>query len=121
MDYKMLGFIGITIYWRDLITNLLPPGSNGIVIVFENECNPPFSFQVNGPDVDYLGRGDLHDRKYDAMEISVSAHGPPLERPDSDALCSNTVIFTHTCHFSLGFWTSTRFGRTLNRTQACRS
>jgi hypothetical protein len=40
--------------------------------VFENECNPTFSFQVNGPDVDFLGRGDFHDHKYESMEISVS-------------------------------------------------
>jgi hypothetical protein len=71
-EYYSYGFIAISIYWRDMLTNLLPPGSNGIMIVFENECNPTFSFLVNGPDVDYLGRGDFHDRKYDSMEIGVS-------------------------------------------------
>jgi hypothetical protein len=70
--FELLGVIGISFYWRDLISNLLPPNSDGIVIVFENECNPTFSFQVNGPDVLYLGRGDLHDSKYDSMEIRVS-------------------------------------------------
>jgi hypothetical protein len=72
MEYESFGFIGISIYWRDLLTNLLAPGSDGIIIVFENECNPTFSFQVNGPEVDFLGRGDFHDPKYESMEISVS-------------------------------------------------
>jgi hypothetical protein len=70
--YKSFGFIGISIYWRDLLTNLLPPGSEGVVIVFENECSLSFSFQVNGPDVEYLGQGDFHERKYESMEVGVS-------------------------------------------------
>ncbi len=40
------------------------------MIVFENECNPSFTFQIDGPDVTYFGRGDLHDPKYDHLEIS---------------------------------------------------
>jgi hypothetical protein len=72
-DIEMVGFIGIPIFWRDLVTNLLPPGSDGILIVIENICNPAFSFQVNGPDVEYLGRGDFHDPKFDSMEIGVSS------------------------------------------------
>jgi hypothetical protein len=71
-EHEFLGYITVTIYWRDMISNLLPPGSDGIVIVFENECNPTFSFQVNGPDVDYLGRGDFHDPKYDSLQNGVS-------------------------------------------------
>jgi hypothetical protein len=71
-DIEMVGFVGISIFWRDLVTGLLPPGSDGILIVIENICNPTFSFQVNGPDVEYLGRGDFHDPKYDSMEIGVS-------------------------------------------------
>jgi hypothetical protein len=72
-DIEMVGFIAISIFWRDLVTNLLPPGSDGILIVIDNPCNPTFSFQVNGPDVEYLGRGDFHDPKYDSMEIGVSS------------------------------------------------
>jgi hypothetical protein len=71
-EHASFGFIAITVYWRDMLTNLLPPGSDGILIVFENECNPTFSFQVNGPEVDYLGRGDFHAGKYEKMEIGVS-------------------------------------------------
>jgi hypothetical protein len=71
-DYQFLGFVSVTIYWRDLISNLLPPGSDGIIIVFENECNPTFSFQVYGPKVQYLGRGDFHDPKYESLKNGVS-------------------------------------------------
>jgi hypothetical protein len=71
-DIEMVGFVAISIYWRDLLTNLLPPGSDGIVIAIDNTCNPTFSFQVNGPDVVYLGRGDFHNPKYASMKNGVS-------------------------------------------------
>jgi hypothetical protein len=40
-------------------------------LVFENECNPTFTFQINGPDVVFLGRGDLHDSQFDYLEIEA--------------------------------------------------
>jgi hypothetical protein len=82
MDYELFGFNAISIYWRDLLTDLLPPGSDGIVIVVDNECSSSFSFQVNGPDVQYLGRGDSHDSQYESMEVGVSKRAPSLRRYD---------------------------------------
>jgi hypothetical protein len=40
------------------------------VVVLENKCNPTFTFQIDGPDVAYLGRGDLHNPNYDYLEVS---------------------------------------------------
>jgi hypothetical protein len=54
-----------------MIENILPPGSDGVVIVFENECNPTFTFEIFGPEVVYLGRGDQHEPKYDYLEESA--------------------------------------------------
>jgi hypothetical protein len=68
---KFVGILAMSIYWRNMIENILPPGSDGVVIVFENECNPTFTFQIFGPEVVYLGRGDHHDLKYDYMEESA--------------------------------------------------
>ena len=41
-----VGLLSMIFYWRDLIKEILPPGANGIVIVFENECNPSFTYQI---------------------------------------------------------------------------
>jgi hypothetical protein len=71
LNRTLHALLASTIYWRDLLVGILPPGSDGIVVVFENECNPTFTFQINGPDVDYIGRDDLHDPKYNDMEKSV--------------------------------------------------
>ena len=64
------GIFSMSIYWRDLMKEILPPGSDGIVVVFENECAPSFSYQINGPNVVFMGAGDLHDSEYDNLEVS---------------------------------------------------
>jgi hypothetical protein len=68
---KVVSIFSLTFYWRDLIKDILPQGSNGIIVVFE-KCNQTFSYQMNGPDVVYLGPIDAHDSKYDHLEQSSS-------------------------------------------------
>jgi hypothetical protein len=68
---KFVGILSMSIYWRNMIENILPPGSDGVVIVFGNECNPTFTFEIFGHEVVYLGRGDQHDTKYDYLEESA--------------------------------------------------
>jgi hypothetical protein len=65
---NMVGVMAMTFFWRDFIENILPPGSDGTVVVFENTCGQTFTYQINGPDVVYKGAGDLHDPVYDYME-----------------------------------------------------
>jgi hypothetical protein len=67
---KFVGILSMSVYWRDTLKDILPRKSNGVVVIFENECNPTFTYQINGPDVKYLGRGDLHNTKYNHMRIS---------------------------------------------------
>jgi hypothetical protein len=66
---QVVAIFALAFYWRDTIKDILPTGSDGMVVVFSNPCNPSFSYQINGPDVEYLGYGDLHDPKYDSLSI----------------------------------------------------
>jgi len=38
--------LGLSIFWRDLITDILPRGTEGILMVFENPCNPAFTYEI---------------------------------------------------------------------------
>lgn len=72
--HKLGGILALSSYWRDKIKDILPKGSDGVVIVFENPCNPTFTYQINGPSVVYLGTGDHHDSEYDHLEHSSALH-----------------------------------------------
>lgn len=66
---KPVGMLTGSFYWRDLIKNILPTSTDGVVVVFTNPCNPSFTYQVDGPHTKFLGRGDLHDTEYDDMAV----------------------------------------------------
>lgn len=67
-ERRTIGVIAMTMFWREFIADILPEGSNGIVIVIGNECGQSFSYQIIGPKTVYLGRGDRHDLEYDSLE-----------------------------------------------------
>jgi hypothetical protein len=44
---------------------------NGINVVLRNTCNQSFTYLLNGPDAYYIGEGDLHDKTFDELGITV--------------------------------------------------
>ena len=51
-------YLALTIYWRDMVRDLLPEGTAGVAVVFENACDvPPFTYEITGPIPKYLGTG----------------------------------------------------------------
>jgi hypothetical protein len=71
----LLGVIAMTISWRHIIENILPKGWHDIHVVFVNDCNQSFTYRVDGPNVVYKGPSDLHDSKFDHMEVRTKNHG----------------------------------------------
>ena len=65
-----VGMLAIPIYWRSFLRDILTEGSNGIIVVVHNTCNRPFTYQINGSRVVYLGVGDHHDGKYDGLVVT---------------------------------------------------
>jgi class 3 adenylate cyclase len=72
LNHTLVGTAALSVYWRNLLEDILPAGSEGVVVVFDSPCNPSFTYQINGPSVDYLGRGDLHDTSYDRNLVESS-------------------------------------------------
>lgn len=60
---------GVTFYWRDMIRDILPESAKGILVVVENPCSASFTYRLDGSKTTLLGRGDLHNSKYDEMEL----------------------------------------------------
>ncbi|CAB9531006.1 Guanylate cyclase [Seminavis robusta] len=69
-DYRFgtAGLIIFTIYWRELLVNILPTSSVGVVVVIESTCGDLFTYQLDGAVPTYLGPHDLHDTAYDFLE-----------------------------------------------------
>lgn len=67
---SVVGILNASLYWRELLKNILPEGTGGITAVFEIG-DRTFTYLIDGPNAVYLGRGDLHDTSYDSMERSA--------------------------------------------------
>jgi len=69
-QHDVVAIFSLAVYWRDTIKHILPDSHEGLIVVFENPCNPTFSYQINGPNVTFLGAGDSHDEKYNHMAVT---------------------------------------------------
>jgi Adenylate and Guanylate cyclase catalytic domain len=95
----VVALLAVQIYWRNFIRDILPEGSNGIVLVVESPCNEKFSYQMLGSEVKYLGVGDWHDAKYRQLEMSgtpadftmLSIHGDYSGLPLVKDFCPYTL------------------------------
>jgi class 3 adenylate cyclase len=68
---KLVGITLSNIYWRLHFEQVLPPNARGVIAVLENNVNQSFTYQLDGPDVTFLGHGDLHDAQFDDMRWSA--------------------------------------------------
>ncbi|CAB9511106.1 Receptor-type guanylate cyclase gcy [Seminavis robusta] len=68
-----------SVAWDASMRNLLPSNVRGILCVVENTCDQVFTYEINGKDAIYLGSGDMHNPKYDHLEVMVdlSMHTHP--------------------------------------------
>ncbi len=69
---KIGAVLALSIYWRDTLRDLLPLGSTGVVIVFENACDvPTFAYEISGPVPRYLGTGLYNSTFENDPELSI--------------------------------------------------
>ena len=101
-EHSVVGTLTATLFWRDVITDILPAGNDGTVVVFENPCNPTFTYQINGPSAVFLGRGDMHDPAYDDMEITSNF----FHMDDTAMLYTGPPVDTEFCPFRLRIYPS---------------
>lgn len=66
----VVGWISSTFYWKLYLENILPENNKGIICVLSNKFNQTFTYRIDGSVATYMGVGDLHDPKYDYMQVT---------------------------------------------------
>eukprot|EP00980_Cylindrotheca_fusiformis_P004290 scaffold918_cov126-Cylindrotheca_fusiformis.AAC.69 len=83
-DRKMVGGTGIRLHWMDYFKNILTDDEFGIIVVLESSCpnlsgntmevggtaSSVASYRIDGQNAEYLDDSDVHNPKYDDMEIA---------------------------------------------------
>lgn len=65
---KAVGTISAIMSWSVYFQGVVPPKSKPVILVLENACDGPHSYEVDNENVEYLGVGDLHDTNYGEFE-----------------------------------------------------
>jgi len=107
-DHPVVAVFALSIYVRDLLRDILPSDSNGIVVVFENTCKQTFTYEFKGPDVVYLGSDDLHDPAYDGFELSSRLLDLRRDFSSRDWSYTGTPLSEEGCQYSLHVYPSAR-------------
>lgn len=88
------------INWASYFENVLPPNVKGMIAVIDNNCDPPFTYQIDGEKVQKMGPGDLHEDKFENYERGTDflahlniADGTKVRRTDSTRCCFSCLPF----------------------------
>lgn len=69
---KSVAIMVAYINWASYFTEILPSNIKGIDVVLGDSCGHMFTYRLNGEDVNPVGDGDLHQKKYGDMRRSAS-------------------------------------------------
>jgi hypothetical protein len=70
-EQELGGMLAAYVYWQVYFGNVLPPSANPIMAILENSAGQQFSYLIEGPEATYIGQGDLHDTRYNDLEIAT--------------------------------------------------
>lgn len=66
-----VGVLVAVVAWDVYFVDILHGGSNGIIVVLDGPNDDHFTYKINGPEAIFLGTGDLHDSRYNDIEVST--------------------------------------------------
>jgi hypothetical protein len=69
-DAEIVGILAAVVPWDLYLSRLLPKGIDGVYVVLENTCGQVVTYMINGPEAAYLGKGDMHQTRYDYLKQS---------------------------------------------------
>jgi len=84
----------------------LPDTAQGVVVVLENGCDTPFTYQINGREVEPLGHGDLHDAAFDDKMLYASFRNVTSI---SDGTARGMILNQAECAYAIRIYPSATF------------
>jgi hypothetical protein len=68
----VVGIVTAVVAWSELFVGIVKYSAPGATIaVMENSCGQQYSYEIVGQEVSYMGVGDLHERKWDSLVVSI--------------------------------------------------
>ncbi|CAB9521225.1 respiration control sensor protein ArcB [Seminavis robusta] len=100
-DQKLAGVLATNVYWKMLLSHLLPSSSQGIICVVENSFGQEFTYRIDGPEATFLGLGALNDPKYDDLEYSENINAYLQRRAGPRTRAYTTVPLSDSTQYTI--------------------
>mmetsp|Transcript_10346 Transcript_10346/g.22776 ORF Transcript_10346/g.22776 Transcript_10346/m.22776 type:complete len:1195 (-) Transcript_10346:89-3673(-) len=97
----VVGVIDFVVTWDKYMAGLLPEGTFGVHCVVKNTCGQSYTYKIEGNKAIFLGKGDLHETKFDSTEVVLPFYD--LRRPNE-----TTGIWGH-CLYSYHMYASQEY------------
>ncbi len=95
---KTVAIVLAVLKWGSYFENILSQNSKPVTVVLENTCEGPYTYEVRGPHVNYVGQGNLADKKYEFLAEVVDLDSSKfVTEATTIALTSNQDL----CQYSL--------------------
>ena len=103
---KLAGTLLTNVYWKILLSNLLPSNSRGIICVIKNSFNQTFTYRIDGSTATFIGMDDLHDAKYNHMAHFENINEYLQRRASPQNRAYSTVPFSDTTQYTINVYPS---------------
>lgn len=103
---RVAGVLATNVYWKILLSHLLPSSSVGIVVCVENSFNQSFAYRIDGSEATFLGMGDFHEDKYDDMEVTENVNEYLQQRASPRNRAYATVPMSDTSQYTIRVYPS---------------
>jgi class 3 adenylate cyclase len=95
-DSAVVGFIIAVLPWKSYFVDLLPKNTDGFLVDIKDMCGAEFTYVINGPQAEYIGQGDQHNKKYDSLQVSsqfaeFARYDGDLDADSSRTLCNYEI------------------------------
>jgi hypothetical protein len=95
-DAEVVGILAAVVPWDLYLSRLLPKGIDGVYVVLENTCGQVVTYEINGPEAAYIGKGDLHQKEYNYLKQSYKVSDvrtAPSIKLTADSLQCGKIFF----------------------------
>jgi class 3 adenylate cyclase len=71
-DPNLIGVLSTLLPLDFFLRDILHVGSERIFAIIRDSCGKNYTYAIFGPDTEYLGEGDLHDKSFNDLKVSIS-------------------------------------------------
>jgi Adenylate and Guanylate cyclase catalytic domain len=100
-ESDIVGLVFAILPWDSYVKKVLPEGVEGLYCVLSNTCGQAYTFDIDGPRVNYLGKGDLHQIEYTnyQVDLPLSYSGKHGAVPGNEGSCVYKLSFYPSSEF----------------------